>query len=183
MLYSAAYRSLGALHSCIKNKEVEVEELPRNLRLYKNKKHMSSECNNIKLAIQKNLKLLLCAMCKQCLITFNHDVCVLNYVNDMNSRVNNFNANVSNTANEKKHKPKVKKPKTVQGIENKAKTDSPVQLIKGKPFESFISRSQVRNQPWLVLLLNPTATSDATWNHSGDDIRQPDRPLTRGNPT
>nr|GEW31705.1 hypothetical protein [Tanacetum cinerariifolium] len=27
-----------------------------------------------------------CAMCKQCLITVNHDVYVLNYVNDMNSR-------------------------------------------------------------------------------------------------
>ncbi|GKA54870.1 hypothetical protein Tco_0753819 [Tanacetum coccineum] len=36
--------------SCIKNKEVEVEEHLRNLLLTKNKKHMSSECNNIKLA-------------------------------------------------------------------------------------------------------------------------------------
>ncbi|GJV12969.1 hypothetical protein Tco_1354510 [Tanacetum coccineum] len=32
--------------SCIKNKEVEVEEHHRNLLLSKNKKHMSSECNN-----------------------------------------------------------------------------------------------------------------------------------------
>ncbi|GKA70125.1 hypothetical protein Tco_0776189, partial [Tanacetum coccineum] len=78
--------------SCIKNKEVEVEELPRNLILSKNKKHISSECNNIKLKV-------VCAMCKQCLITSNHDVRVLNYVNNLNSRVNNFNANVSNTAN------------------------------------------------------------------------------------
>ncbi|GKE46568.1 hypothetical protein Tco_1477826, partial [Tanacetum coccineum] len=61
--------------------------------------------------------------------------------------------------------------------------DSAAQLVKGKPFESFISRSYVRNQPWLVLLLNPTTTSDATWPHSGGDMRQPDRPLTRGNPT
>nr|GEV95821.1 integrase, catalytic region, zinc finger, CCHC-type, peptidase aspartic, catalytic [Tanacetum cinerariifolium] len=37
--------------SCSKNKEVEVEEHPRNLLLSKNKKHMSSECQNIKLAI------------------------------------------------------------------------------------------------------------------------------------
>nr|GEY04642.1 retrovirus-related Pol polyprotein from transposon TNT 1-94 [Tanacetum cinerariifolium] len=36
--------------SCSKNKEVEVEENPRNLLLSKNKKHMSSECNNVKLA-------------------------------------------------------------------------------------------------------------------------------------
>nr|GEY17371.1 retrovirus-related Pol polyprotein from transposon TNT 1-94 [Tanacetum cinerariifolium] len=32
--------------SCSKNKEVEVEVHPRNLLLSKNKKHMSSECNN-----------------------------------------------------------------------------------------------------------------------------------------
>ncbi|GJZ68977.1 retrovirus-related pol polyprotein from transposon TNT 1-94 [Tanacetum coccineum] len=37
--------------SHIKNKEVEVEEHPRNLLLSKNKKYMSSECNNVKLAI------------------------------------------------------------------------------------------------------------------------------------
>nr|GEV23768.1 DNA helicase [Tanacetum cinerariifolium] len=47
--------------SCIKNKEVEVAEHPRNLLVSNNKKHMSSECNNAKLAILtdkfKNLKL------------------------------------------------------------------------------------------------------------------------------
>ncbi|GKC95772.1 hypothetical protein Tco_1161214, partial [Tanacetum coccineum] len=72
--------------SCIKNKEVEVEEHHRNLLLSKNKKHMSSECNNVKLAIQNDKSEVICAMCKQCLITANHDVCVLNYVNGMNSR-------------------------------------------------------------------------------------------------
>ncbi|GKA26147.1 hypothetical protein Tco_0712256 [Tanacetum coccineum] len=36
--------------SCIKNKEVEVEEHHKNLLLSRKKKHMSSECNNIKLA-------------------------------------------------------------------------------------------------------------------------------------
>ncbi|GJW31290.1 hypothetical protein Tco_0051322 [Tanacetum coccineum] len=40
--------------SCIKNKEVEVEEHHRNLLLSKNKKHMSSNCNNIKLAIRND---------------------------------------------------------------------------------------------------------------------------------
>nr|GEV29202.1 hypothetical protein [Tanacetum cinerariifolium] len=65
--------------SCIKNKEVEIEEHPQNLMLYKNKKHMSSECNNVKLAIQ----------------------------NDKSE------ANVSNTENQKKQKPKVMKPNKV----------------------------------------------------------------------
>nr|GFC33045.1 hypothetical protein [Tanacetum cinerariifolium] len=40
--------------SCIKNKEVEVDEHPRNLPLYNNKIHMSSECNNVKLVIQND---------------------------------------------------------------------------------------------------------------------------------
>ncbi|GJU58480.1 hypothetical protein Tco_1236246, partial [Tanacetum coccineum] len=48
--------------SCIKNKEVEVEEHHRNLLLSKNKKHMSSECNNIKLAIRNDKSNVVCAM-------------------------------------------------------------------------------------------------------------------------
>nr|GEU38185.1 putative RNA-directed DNA polymerase [Tanacetum cinerariifolium] len=51
-----------------------------------------------------------CAMCKQCLITTNHDVYVLNYMNGMNSCNNNQSENVSNSTNHKKHMPKVKKP-------------------------------------------------------------------------
>ncbi|GJU56255.1 retrovirus-related pol polyprotein from transposon TNT 1-94 [Tanacetum coccineum] len=49
--------------SCIKNKEVEVEEHPRNLLISKNKKHMSSECNNVKLDIQNDKSEVVCAMC------------------------------------------------------------------------------------------------------------------------
>ncbi|GJZ52627.1 retrovirus-related pol polyprotein from transposon TNT 1-94 [Tanacetum coccineum] len=74
---------------------------------------MSSECNNVKLAIRNNKSKVVCAMCKQCLITTNHDVCVLNYVNEMNSRDNKQSANVSNIEHQKKQKPKVKKPKKV----------------------------------------------------------------------
>ncbi|GKA03576.1 retrovirus-related pol polyprotein from transposon TNT 1-94 [Tanacetum coccineum] len=80
--------------SCIKNKEVEVEDHHRNLLLSKNKKHMSSECNNIKLAIRNDKSEVVCAMCKQCLIAANHDVCVLNYVNDMISYADNQSVNV-----------------------------------------------------------------------------------------
>nr|GEY86457.1 hypothetical protein [Tanacetum cinerariifolium] len=63
--------------SCNKNKEVEVKEPCRNLLLSKNKKHMSSKCNNVKLAIRNDKSEVVCAMCKKCLITANHDVCVL----------------------------------------------------------------------------------------------------------
>ncbi|GJQ94917.1 retrovirus-related pol polyprotein from transposon TNT 1-94 [Tanacetum coccineum] len=99
--------------SCTENKEVEVEEHNWNLLLSKNKKHMSYECNNTKLAIWNDKYEVVCAMCKQCLITANHDVCMLNYVNDMNSCGDKHNANVLKIANQKKHKPKVKKPKKV----------------------------------------------------------------------
>ncbi|GKB26030.1 retrovirus-related pol polyprotein from transposon TNT 1-94 [Tanacetum coccineum] len=45
----------------IKNKEVE--DHPRNLLLSKNNKHMSSECNNIKLAIGNDNSEIVCAIC------------------------------------------------------------------------------------------------------------------------
>nr|GEY72911.1 hypothetical protein [Tanacetum cinerariifolium] len=49
--------------SCSKNKEFEVEEHLRNSLISKNKKHMSSECNNIKLAIRNDKSKDVCAMC------------------------------------------------------------------------------------------------------------------------
>ncbi|GJR64172.1 retrovirus-related pol polyprotein from transposon TNT 1-94 [Tanacetum coccineum] len=48
--------------SRIKNKEVKVEDHPRNLLLSKNKKHMLTECNNIKLAIWNDKSKIVCAM-------------------------------------------------------------------------------------------------------------------------
>ncbi|GJS23139.1 retrovirus-related pol polyprotein from transposon TNT 1-94 [Tanacetum coccineum] len=72
---------------------------------------MSSECKHVKLDIRNDKSEVICAMCKQCLITANHDVCMLNYVNDMNSRGRKQKANVSNTENQKKQKPKDIKPK------------------------------------------------------------------------
>nr|GFA37607.1 retrovirus-related Pol polyprotein from transposon TNT 1-94 [Tanacetum cinerariifolium] len=100
--------------SCSKNKEVEVEEHLRNLLLSKNKKHMSSECNNVKLSTHNVKFKVVCAMCKQCLISVNHDVCLLNYVNDMNSRGKKQKENVSINENQKKQTPKVKKTKNVE---------------------------------------------------------------------
>ncbi|GJT66899.1 retrovirus-related pol polyprotein from transposon TNT 1-94 [Tanacetum coccineum] len=106
--------------SCIKNKEVEVEKHHRNLLLSRKKKHMSSECNNIKLAIRNVKTEVVCAMCKQCLIIDNHDVCMLNYVNGMNSCGKTQKENVLHTENQKKHKPAVKKPRKVDSRERLA---------------------------------------------------------------
>ncbi|GJU02654.1 retrovirus-related pol polyprotein from transposon TNT 1-94 [Tanacetum coccineum] len=61
-----------------------------------------------------------CAMCKQCLIIANHDVCVLNYVNVMNSRDDKHSANVLKTAIQKKYKTQVKKPKKLGSTERLA---------------------------------------------------------------
>nr|GEY17070.1 integrase, catalytic region, zinc finger, CCHC-type, peptidase aspartic, catalytic [Tanacetum cinerariifolium] len=69
-----------------KNKKVKVEEHHRNLLLSTNNKHMSSACNNFKLDSQNVVSKVVCAMCKKCLISVNHDVCLRNYVNGKTSR-------------------------------------------------------------------------------------------------
>nr|GEW07773.1 retrovirus-related Pol polyprotein from transposon TNT 1-94 [Tanacetum cinerariifolium] len=121
--------------SRIKNKEVKVEAHHRTLLLSKNKKHMSFECNNIKLAIWNDKSEIICAMCKQCLNTKNHDVCVLNYVNGKNSRCNKQKANVSNIENQTKHKPQVWKPKNVGSKERLAspKLSKPRMCLRWSP--------------------------------------------------
>ncbi|GJS56641.1 hypothetical protein Tco_0630003 [Tanacetum coccineum] len=99
--------------SCLSNKLEKIEENHRSLQSSNNPDHTSSECNNIKLAIRNEKSEVICATCKKCLITANHDKCVLQYVNGMKSRKKNQSANVSKSENQKKHKPKVKKPKGI----------------------------------------------------------------------
>ncbi|GKD43313.1 hypothetical protein Tco_1267958 [Tanacetum coccineum] len=104
------------------------------------KTYMEKQSMPNKLAKASNDKSeFVCAMCNQRLITFNHDVCVLIYVNDMNSRVNNFNANVLNTVNKKKHKPKVKKTKKVGSKERIAspKPSKPRSCLRNQQSDSF----------------------------------------------
>nr|GFA45205.1 retrovirus-related Pol polyprotein from transposon TNT 1-94 [Tanacetum cinerariifolium] len=64
---------------------------------------MSSACNNIKLDSQNVISKVFCAMCKKCLISINHDVCLRNYVKK-----------------QKKQRLKVKKTKKVGFIERLA---------------------------------------------------------------
>nr|GEU51889.1 retrovirus-related Pol polyprotein from transposon TNT 1-94 [Tanacetum cinerariifolium] len=118
-----------------KNKEVEVEEHHRILLLSRNKKHMSSECNNVKLATQNVKSKVVCAMCKQCLNSVNHDMCLLNYVNGVSSRGKKQTANVSINENQKKQQPKVKKPKKVGSIERLAspKPSKPRSFLRWSP--------------------------------------------------
>ncbi|GJY67781.1 hypothetical protein Tco_0470763 [Tanacetum coccineum] len=106
-----------------------------NTKNDRNKKHMSSESNNIKLAIRNDKSEVVYAMCKQCFITANHDVCVLNYVNGMNSHGKKQKANVLNTENQKKHKPKVTKPKKVGSKErlSSPKPSKPKSCLRWSP--------------------------------------------------
>ncbi|GKC54895.1 hypothetical protein Tco_1077640, partial [Tanacetum coccineum] len=97
--------------SCLSNNVEKIEENHRNSKIPKNQNHMSSECNNIKLAIRYAKSEIVCVMCKQCLVTVNHDVCVLNYVNDMNSHADNQSANVTIHENQKKYKANAKNSK------------------------------------------------------------------------
>nr|GFA96056.1 hypothetical protein [Tanacetum cinerariifolium] len=97
-----------------KNKEAEVEEHHRNLLLSKNNKHISSACNNLQIDSQDVISKVVCAMCKKCLISINHDKCLRNYVNGKNSRGKKQKAKVSFKENQMKYQPKVTKPKTVE---------------------------------------------------------------------
>ncbi|GJX18662.1 hypothetical protein Tco_0221339 [Tanacetum coccineum] len=97
--------------SCLSNIIEKLEENHKNSPIPKTQKHKSSECNNIKLAIRNAKSKVVCAMCKQCFVTANHDVCMLNYVNEKNSRADNQCANVSIRGNQKKHKANAKKSK------------------------------------------------------------------------
>nr|GEU89805.1 hypothetical protein [Tanacetum cinerariifolium] len=99
-------------------KNVTVEEHCRTLFLSKNQKNMSSKCNNIKLAIQNDKSEIVYA--KQCLVSSNHDACLLSYVNALNSRANKLYVNVPLCANQRRHKTQVWKPKQVGSKERLA---------------------------------------------------------------
>ncbi|GJQ94367.1 hypothetical protein Tco_0005506 [Tanacetum coccineum] len=95
--------------SCLSNKVEKIKENHKNSQIPKNQKHMSSECNNITLAIRNAKSEIVCVMCKQCLVTTNHDVCVLNYVN-----ADNQSANVTIREYQKKYKANAKNSKELR---------------------------------------------------------------------
>nr|GFA19540.1 ribonuclease H-like domain-containing protein [Tanacetum cinerariifolium] len=68
------------------NKEVKVEEHHRNLLLSKKNKHILSACNNSKIDSQDVISKVVCVVCKKCLNSVNHDVCLNNCVNGKKSR-------------------------------------------------------------------------------------------------
>nr|GFC45746.1 hypothetical protein [Tanacetum cinerariifolium] len=99
--------------SRIENKEVKVEEHHRNLMLSKKNKHSSSACNNSKIDSLDVISKVVCAICKKCLISVNHDECLVNYVNGKKSRGRKHKANISSNEMQLKNQPEIKKPKNV----------------------------------------------------------------------
>nr|GFB56419.1 hypothetical protein [Tanacetum cinerariifolium] len=74
----------------------------------------SRTCNNIKIYSQDVISKVVCAMCKKCLISINHDKCLSNFVNGNNSCGKNQKAKVSVKEIKKKYQQKVLKPKKVE---------------------------------------------------------------------
>nr|GFC44907.1 hypothetical protein [Tanacetum cinerariifolium] len=126
-----------------KNKEVKVEEHHRNLLLSKKNKHISSACNNSKIDSQDVISKVVCSMCKKCLNSINHDVCLNNYVNGKISRSRKHMANVSKNETQQKNQPEIKKPMEVGFIRRLAtpKPRKPIFLLRwsptGKMFDSI----------------------------------------------
>nr|GEZ91144.1 retrovirus-related Pol polyprotein from transposon TNT 1-94 [Tanacetum cinerariifolium] len=79
---------------------------------------------------------------RQCLISVNHDVCLRNYMNGKNSRGKKQKANVSIKEKQKKHQPKVKKPKTVGFIARLAtpKPKKPRFLLRWSPTDGLFDQ-------------------------------------------
>ncbi|GJT70530.1 hypothetical protein Tco_1029816 [Tanacetum coccineum] len=127
------------------------------------------ENENVELEFQNDKSKVVCAMCKQCLITANHDVCVLNYVNDINSRGKKPKANVSNTKNQKKQKPKVMKPKKVgSGTDIKYKDKNKTNTDKTKHGNGkttlAIPHSLIGGKTWHMIQWLRMIDIEAVWN-------------------
>nr|GEV30084.1 hypothetical protein [Tanacetum cinerariifolium] len=101
-------------------KIVTVEDHRRTLLLSINWKTMSSECNNIKLAIRNDKSKIVFDTCKQCLVTANHDACLTPSVNVLNSHENKLCDDVPLSENQKRHRIQVWKPKQVGSKERLA---------------------------------------------------------------
>nr|GEW65814.1 Gag-Pol polyprotein [Tanacetum cinerariifolium] len=106
--------------SSVPNEEIRAHQETMTLLLSKNQKTMSSECNNIKLAVHNDKSEIVCANCKQCLVTAIHDACLTPSVNVLNSRSNKLCANVPRSANQRRHRTQVWKPKQVGSKESLA---------------------------------------------------------------
>nr|GEU98736.1 hypothetical protein [Tanacetum cinerariifolium] len=83
------------------------------------KKDVNSDLNGLS-SIGDVISKVVCAMCKKCLISLNHDECLRNYVNGKNSRGKKQKSKVSFKENQIKYQLMVTKPKNVGFLERLA---------------------------------------------------------------
>nr|GFD09153.1 hypothetical protein [Tanacetum cinerariifolium] len=108
-----------------------------------------------------------CAKCKKCLISVNHDVC-LNSVNGKKSHGRKHKANVSKNEKQKEYRPKVSKPKNVGTHESLAtpKPRKPRFLLRWSPTGKMFDQNGK-----LVVLSNSESHIDCS---NGDNACYPD---------
>nr|GFC82013.1 integrase, catalytic region, zinc finger, CCHC-type, peptidase aspartic, catalytic [Tanacetum cinerariifolium] len=90
---------------------------------------------NSKIDSQDVISKVVCAKCKKCLLSVNHDVCLNHYLNGKKSRVMKHKANVSTNETQQKNQPEIKKPKKVGFIKRLAtpKPRKPIFLLRWSP--------------------------------------------------
>nr|GFC78434.1 hypothetical protein [Tanacetum cinerariifolium] len=103
-----------------------------NLLLSKKNKHSSSACNNSKIDSLDVISKVVCAICKKCLLSVNHDECLVNYVNGKKSHGRKPKANVSKNETQQKNQPEIKKLKNV-GRHKSLATPKPRLLLRWSP--------------------------------------------------
>nr|GFC87363.1 hypothetical protein [Tanacetum cinerariifolium] len=106
------------------NKKVKVKEHHRNLLLSKKNKHSQDVISKV-----------VCVVCKKCLNSVNHDVCLNNCVNGKKFRGRKHKANVSKNETQQKNQPEIKKSKKVGFIRRLAtpKPRKPKFLLRWSP--------------------------------------------------
>nr|GFA70313.1 retrovirus-related Pol polyprotein from transposon TNT 1-94 [Tanacetum cinerariifolium] len=96
----------GMFRICPNKVSREAKKVPNTLLLFKKNKHMSSACNSSKIDSQDVKSKVVCAKCKKCLNSINHDVCLNNCVNGKKSRGMKHKANFSKKETQKEYRPK-----------------------------------------------------------------------------
>ncbi|GJY35664.1 hypothetical protein Tco_0421042 [Tanacetum coccineum] len=152
--------------SFLSSKLEKIKENYRSLQSSNYPDHTSSECNIVKIVIQNEKSEVICATCKKCLITANHDECVLQYVNGIKSRKKNQSTNVSKSSNQKKHKANVKKSKNSGSKESLASPSKPRSFLRWLPtgrifdlYGKITSSSNTKSEPDTSVCDNASASN------------------------
>nr|GEX40689.1 hypothetical protein [Tanacetum cinerariifolium] len=165
--------------SCLSNKLEKIKENHRDLQSSNYLDHTSYECKNIKLANRNEKSEVICATCKQYLITTNHDECVLQYVNGMKSRKKNQSANVSKSANQKKNKANVKKSKTLNPEDRLASSRS----SKPRYYLKWLPTGSIFDLSGKITSSSNTESEYDTYVCDNESVSNPQEPTYKGFPS